>query len=72
MSGTRDAIPDSDHLPDWTAGLYRVIRATIAQGLGARYEVPQELPPVILVLLGRMDEQHDQRSGPVNRRGFPH
>jgi hypothetical protein len=43
-----------------STAILRAMRTAIAQGLRARNEAPQELPPELAVLLERLKEQPQQ------------
>jgi hypothetical protein len=43
--------------PDEPATLYRVMQATIAQGLEESYQVPKEIPHQLLVLLMQINQR---------------
>jgi len=53
--------PRSSYEPEWTPYTIkvaeRVVRTTIGQGLQARYEVSQNVPPAMLALLMRLNER---------------
>jgi hypothetical protein len=62
-----------DHPQEWPEDLRREMQTAIGQQLRVEYELPQELPPELAMLLIRMDEQpQEQRTehhkGPSSAR----
>jgi hypothetical protein len=57
----------SDSRSDEPVTLYRVMQATIGQGLRERCEVSREVPHELLVLLMQINDRDRRRQ---NKRGF--